>query len=467
VKRLQIPALVAVPLALGIVVSIAIAAYAELAYRRLEQANREMSVALEMQSTLHATLAQIVGAEGGQRGYLLTGRREYLAPYEAAVPAIGRSISALRELLVQQGTAEQREIVGRFNNLVGKKLAEMEATLALYEKQGASAAQTLTETGIGQRAMTAIRDEVDQLSATHRRQFEDAASRWSSDVRFARLGMQGMTLLTVALLMVVWALVRRDLRAREQRSLTLEQEQQRLESLVDERTAALTELSNYLQTVREEERAKLARDIHDELGGILVSAKMDVNWAEARVRRADAAAAAKLERAQKTLDEGVQIKRRIIEELRPTLLDNLGLSAALDWQLHEVCDRAGLACEMNAPEDDSTIPPAVAIALYRILQEALTNVLKYARAHRVAVDLAVADGSVMLVIEDDGIGIPDNAHSNRLSHGISGMRQRVRALGGEFSIGRRREGGTLIEVHVPLAATPPTLPDAGSATVTT
>jgi signal transduction histidine kinase len=460
VKRLQIPPLVAVPLALGIVVSIAIAAYAELAYRRLEQANREMSVALEMQATLHATLAQIVGAEGGQRGYLLTGRREYLQPYEAAVPAIGQSISALRELLVKQGTPQQREIVGRFNNLVGKKLAEMEATLDLYEKQGASAAQTLTETGIGQRAMTAIRDEVDQLSATHRRQFEEAASRWSNDVRFARFGMQAMTLVTVVLLLVLWALVRRDMRAREQRSLTLQQEQQRLESLVDERTAALTELSNYLQTVREEERAKLARDIHDELGGILVSAKMDVNWAEERVRRADTAAAAKLERALKTLDDGVQIKRRIIEELRPTLLDNLGLSAALEWQLHEICDRAGLACEIATPEDDSAIPPTVSIALFRILQEALTNVLKYARASRVSVDLAVADGSVMLVIEDDGIGIQDNAHSNRLSHGISGMRQRVRALRGEFSIRRRREGGTMIEVHVPLVAPAPGLPDA-------
>ena len=107
------------------------------------------------------------------------------------MPAIGQSISALRELLVKQGTAEQREIVGRFNNLVGKKLAEMEATLDLYEKQGAGAAQTLTETGIGQRAMTAIRDEVDQLSATHRRQFEEAASRWSNDVRFARLRHAG------------------------------------------------------------------------------------------------------------------------------------------------------------------------------------------------------------------------------------------------------------------------------------
>jgi hypothetical protein len=458
VKRLQIPPLVAVPLALGIVVSIAIAAYAELAYSRLERANREMLVALEMQATLHATLAQIVSAEGGQRGYLLTGRREYLEPYEAAVPAVGRSISRLRELLVKQGTVEQREIAGRFNNLVGKKLAEMEATLDLYDKQGAGAAQTLTETGIGQRAMTGIRDEVDQLSATHRRQFEEAASRWSNDVRFARLGMQGMTLVTVLLLLVVWALVRRDMRAREERSLTLEQEQQRLESLVDERTAALTELSSYLQTVREEERAKLARDIHDELGGILVSAKMDVSWAEERVRRADTAAAAKLERALKTLDEGVQIKRRIIEELRPTLLDNLGLSAALEWQLHEICDRAGLACEITTPEDDSAIPPTAAIALFRILQEALTNVLKYARARRVSVDLAIADGSVMLVIEDDGVGIPDNAHSNRLSHGISGMRQRVRALRGEFSIRRRREGGTLIEVHVPIVATPPELP---------
>jgi len=441
-------------MALGIVVSIAIAAYAELAYSRLEQANREMLVALEMQATLHATLAQIVSAEGGQRGYLLTGRREYLEPYEAAVPAVGRSISRLRELLVKQGTVEQREIAGRFNNLVGKKLAEMEATLDLYDKQGAGAAQTLTETGIGQRAMTAIRDEVDQLSATHRRQFEEAASRWSNDVRFARLGMQGMTLVTVLLLLVVWALVRRDMRAREERRLTLEQEQQRLESLVDERTAALTELSNYLQTVREEERAKLARDIHDELGGILVSAKMDVSWAEERVRRLDAAAAAKLERAQKTLDDGVQIKRRIIEELRPTLLDNLGLSAALEWQLHEICNRAGLACEITTPEDDSAIPPTVAIALFRILQEALTNVLKYARARQVSVDLAIADGSVMLVIEDDGVGIPENAHSNRLSHGISGMRQRVRALRGEFSIRRRREGGTLIEVHVPIVATP-------------
>jgi len=112
---------------------------------------------------------------------------------------------------------------------------------------------------------------------------------------------------------------------------------------------------------------------------------MDVNWAEERVRRVDAAAAAKLERAQKTLEDGVQIKRRIIEELRPTLLDNLGLSAALEWQLHEICNRAGLACEISTRK---TTPRSRRRSRSRSngYCRALTNVLKYARARRVSVD---------------------------------------------------------------------------------
>jgi signal transduction histidine kinase len=209
-------------------------------------------------------------------------------------------------------------------------------------------------------------------------------------------------------------------------------------------------LSNHLHVVREEEKSKLARDIHDELGGILVSAKMDVAWVEQRLKERDAEAAAKLTRAQQALDDGVQIKRRIIEELRPTLLDNLGLSAALDWQVHEICDAAGLACTIITPSDDQAIPPPVSIALYRILQEALTNIVKYARARNVDVDLGLTSGAVTLLIEDDGIGIADSAPSDRLSHGIVGMRQRVKALYGTFAIGRRPEGGTLIEVNIPL-----------------
>ena len=444
-----LPTKLVLPLVLGIIASLAIAVYAELGYRRLELANRQMAVALEMQATLHETLALVVDAETGQRGYLLTGKDEYLAPYTSAVPKVEGAFSRLRELLVQNGTPAQRDALGRLNNLVGKKLAELEAAIALYKKDGAQASQALLETGIGRRAMDEIRVEVEAMSGTHRKQLEEATNRWSADIAFARIGMELMTAFTVALLLVVWLLARRDAQQREARRRSAVEEKRRLESEVEERTAELSELSNYLQRVREDEKSKLARDIHDELGGILVSAKMDVAWVEEHMKKKDPQASAKLERALQALDDGVQIKRRIIEELRPTLLDNLGLSAAVDWQVHEICDRAGLACTIATPADDSTIAPQVSIALYRILQEALTNIVKYASAKSVNIDLGLTEDTVTLLIEDDGVGIPDDAQNNLLSHGIAGMRQRVRNLHGEFAIRRRGEGGTLIEVNIP------------------
>ncbi|MCC6195281.1 MAG: CHASE3 domain-containing protein [Burkholderiales bacterium] len=457
--KLVLPRKILLPLVLGIIASLAIAVYAELGYRRLEQANRQVAAALEMQSALHEALALIVDAESSQRGYLLTGKDEYLAPYTSALPKVDGAFNHLREMLVVNGTPAQRDALGRLNNLVGKKLSELEATLALHRKNGAQAAQALIDTGIGRRTMVDIRAEVDNMTEQQRKQLDEAAQRWSADVSFTRIGMQTMTLFTVSLLLVVWYLVRRDAQQRERHRRNAEDDARRLEHEVEERTAELSELSSHLQKVREDERSKLARDIHDELGGILVSAKMDVAWVEERVRRKDAEASAKLERALQALDDGVQIKRRIIEELRPTLLDNLGLSAAVEWQVHEICDRAGLACEVATPSDDSTISPQISIALYRILQEALTNILKYARAKNVSVDLGVAEDMVTLLIEDDGVGIPDDAQFNLLSHGIVGMRQRVRALRGDFAIARRPEGGTMIEVNIPLGRAPEKLPE--------
>ncbi len=445
-----LPLKLVIPLVLGIIASLAIAVYAELGYRRLESANRQLSVAMAMQATVHQTQALITDAETGQRGFLLTGKDEYLEPYKAAIPKIEGEFSKLRELLVESGTAADRDRADRLNNLVGKKLLELEAVIALYQKDGADSALALMNTGIGRRTMDTIRAEVEAISATQRKQMDDADYRWSRDIQFARVGMMVVTALTIALFLVVWALARRDTRQRDATRRAVQLENQRLETLVEKRTASLSELSNHLQVVREEERSKLARDIHDELGGILVSAKMDMAWVDSRIKGRDVEASAKIERAMQALDEGVQIKRRIIEELRPTLLDNLGLSAALDWQIHEICDRAGLGCSIATPADDSAIPASVSIALFRIVQEALTNIVKYARAKNVSVDLGMTADTITLLVEDDGIGIPDDAQNNLLSHGISGMRQRVRALHGEFSIVRRAEGGTLIEVGIPL-----------------
>ena len=454
--KLALPLKVVVPLVLGIIVSLAIVVYAELGYRRLESANQQVSTALHVESTLHATLALVVDAETGQRGYLLTGNSEYLTPYNNALPKLDGAFRELRELVVQHGSLSQRESLGRLNQLVGKRLSELEAAIALYKKDGMEAAAALLDTGIGRRTMDEIRAEVDGMAALNRRQVAEASSRWASDIAFARLGMQLMTAFTVALLLVLWLLARRDAQQREAHRASIVEDKRRLEEIVEARTLELSELSNYLQVVREDEKTKLARDLHDELGGILVSAKMDVQWVGDRMSERDPESAAKLRRALQALDDAVQIKRRIIEDLRPTLLDNLGLSAALDWQVHEICDRSGLDCTIATPKDDTTITPQVSIALYRILQEALTNVVKYARALHVSIDLGLTSDTVTLLIEDDGVGIADDAQENLLSHGIAGMRQRVRALHGEFNITRRPEGGTVVEVNIPLGRQPET-----------
>jgi signal transduction histidine kinase len=462
--RRLLPLRVMLPIVLGIVVSLSILGCAELGNRRLEFANQAMATALEMEAAVNETLALVSDAETGQRGYLLTGDATYLDPYRTALPKLGKAQARLRQLVSESGTDAMIQRAGAMNELIGKKLSEMETTLLLQERNGHDAALQAVATGVGKRAMDSIRTEAQAILDELHQSALRGSARWAQDIEFGRVGMLVMTGFTVALLLIVWALARREISAREDKRQSLVEERERLEREVSARTAELSELSNYLQTVREEEKSRLARDIHDELGGILVGAKMDVAWAAERFRDREPEVAAKLKRALAMLDEGVEMKRRIIEELRPTLLDNLGLAPAIDWQVRQVCERAGLQCTLNLEDTDVEVPPDVTIAIYRIVQEALTNVVKYAKARHVDVELVQNSSEISLVLQDDGVGLPPGADTNALSHGISGMRQRVRALGGEFHIRGKPRAGTTIEVNIPLpgaaAAAAPTPPAA-------
>ena len=196
---------------------------------------------------------------------------------------------------VRDGTGPVRDRLTRLNNLIGKKFNELESTLALNEKSGREAAFQLIDTGIGKRTMEEIRSEAGAMANDLRASLSTGTTRWRQDIEFARLGMVTMTAFTVALLLVVWVLARREIALREEQQERSILEQARLESIVSARTSELSELSNYLQSVREEEKSRVAREIHDELGGILVGAKMDVAWAVDRLKPKDATVAAKLE----------------------------------------------------------------------------------------------------------------------------------------------------------------------------
>jgi signal transduction histidine kinase len=159
----------------------------------------------------------------------------------------------------------------------------------------------------------------------------------------------------------------------------------------------------------------------------------------------------RLHRVQQNLSAGVDLKRRIIEELRPTLLDNVGLFAALRWQMKETCGNAGLKCIESYPQVEPRFTSEAAIALYRIAQEAFTNILKHAAAKSVDITLNVDPDGIVMQISDDGSGIPAGRLTATESHGLASMRHRVRALGGRLDLRSPASGGTVLLVQIPAA----------------
>jgi signal transduction histidine kinase len=259
-------------------------------------------------------------------------------------------------------------------------------------------------------------------------------------------------MLVEALLLVVAA---RLLYAQRRRRDVLEAEmrdtKQHLEQEVGSRTRELVELTTHLQDLAEREKASLARELHDELGGLLVGARMDISWAEQHLARNDPDLKLRLNRVQQNLAASIDLKRRIIEELRPTLLDNVGLIAALRWQLKATCAKAGLACTESYPAEEPHFVPEAAIALFRIAQGALNNILEHARAHHVSLALSIDEAHLSMRIVDDGGGIPAGSSQALDSHGLASMRHRARALGGWVDIGGSEGGGTAVTVQIPVA----------------
>jgi len=239
--------------------------------------------------------------------------------------------------------------------------------------------------------------------------------------------------------------VTRALREAEERA-----EHRRAEEQLRESHAQLRALSVYLQSVREEERTRIAREVHDELGQALTSFKLDLSWIAGKLPRELKPLQDKTRALTSQIDSTIQTVRRISSELRPGVLDHLGLAAALEWQANEFQNRTGIKCDVQAELQDMNLDQNLSTTFFRIFQETLTNVIRHAGATHVTVHLKEADDHITLEVKDNGRGISRTDISDSKSMGLLGMRERAALLGGIFRIGRLTHGrGTRVSVRLP------------------
>lgn len=256
-----------------------------------------------------------------------------------------------------------------------------------------------------------------------------------------------LALLAVGLLIALSRLLAADAVRRESLRAASERHAKNLESLIDARTRELSALSTHLQELSEREKSELARNLHDELGGLLTAAKMDLSWLQSRV--ADPALQERLVQLGGVLDEAMDLKRRVVEDLRPSLLDHFGLPTALRAYVDAACAKAGLRTQLALPENGAPMPKETAIALFRIVQEGITNIIRHAAAQSVTLVFVLEEDACRITLGDDGRGFDASDPKFRWSHGIMGMRQRVRALGGQFEIESAPQSGTTLRVSIP------------------
>jgi len=394
----------------------------------------------EIQSLRHG----LAEAESSQRGYLLSGREEYLQPYSASLATIQRSLAWLREYYASD--PKTAALMRRVDELTAEKLSEMATTLRLYEQGSGEGWRDLMLTNIGKEKMDTIRTLAGELLASETAHVESDRRSVNQTLLLNRLGVSAMTVLSLlALFMYLRQTAALDRQRAEQQNI-VQAERDRLEVEVAARTAQLRELALHLQTVREDERSHLARELHDELGALLTAAKLDAARLRSRLGPTTPEVTERMRHLNEALNSGIALKRRIIEDLRPSSLSNLGLVPALENLARDFSTRMELpvTCDLHPV----SLGPSGDLTIYRLVQEALTNIAKYAKASRVWIRLSSRDGQVELVVRDDGVGF-DTSTPRLTAHGLLGMKFRVESENGQMTIHSASGQGTTITASLP------------------
>jgi signal transduction histidine kinase len=421
----------------------------------LDALGRIGSARTQIQDFRHA----LTEAETGQRGYLLSGRKEYLQPYNDSLVTIDKTLSWLRGYYA--GDPAGADLLRRLESQSADKLAEMATTLHVHD-DGGDRWRDLLLTNIGKETMDNVRALSNQLLTLETSKVARGRESVYQTLLLNRIGVSAMTALSLlALFMYLRQTAALD-RQRWERQDLVQTERDRLEAEVASRTAQLKELALHLQTVREDERRHLARELHDELGALLTAAKLDAARLKSRLGAMTPEVTERMAHLNEALNSGIALKRRIIEDLRPSSLSNLGLIAALEILVREFGARVEI--DVEADLQPVNLGASAELTVYRLVQEALTNIAKYANASRIQVVVRPVEGRVEVSVTDNGVGF-DSSLPRLATHGLLGMKFRVESENGEMTVKSAPGEGTAITASLPEQVAQAPLAAAEAATV--
>jgi signal transduction histidine kinase len=417
----------------------------ESTYQRSTDALRSLGERANARQNIAAVWRGVADVETGQRGYLLTGRDEYLLPYRESVGSVRESLAWLERYYSTDAVAEAtvEEIKGNS----AAKLADLESTVELRRQGREQAWRELVMSGVGKDYMKRIRAASERLWELESQRIQVERAEILRTLALSRIGVATMVALSLLALAMFLRQSATLAAAQRRHANDLQTERDHLEVEVAQRTSELTRLAEDLQTAREDERGRIARELHDELGALLTAAKLDA----ARLKRSlsevhNADINERLLHLTTTLNDGIGLKRRIIEDLRPSSLSNLGLKAAVEILATELGARADL--KINTEIELFQLDEAAEITLYRMVQESLTNVAKYAEAGEVNVRMVREGDQIVATVRDNGKGF-DASRVRGSTHGLVGMRYRVQARGGRLSVTSSPGQGTTVSAVVP------------------
>lgn len=419
----------------------------------LVQRGEERSHALQTQAQLQRLLTLLVDLETGQRGYIITGRYEFLQPYETASRELRSMYAGLRQQLGEAGTPNDQ--LQRLDALLEKRSQQISSNIADREKRGDSVLKDIATYQSGKVLMDEIRRVVLRMSQEQQQRI--GAAEQESQVVQERsrdlvqvLPVAGTVLLGLALLLL-W----REQRRRDRAERSLRHVNATLEQQVEQRTAALSEALRRIQGFASEldrgieaERRRLAREVHDQIGQVGTAIKM---LTIALRKKLHPQSEPLLDELQGQADEAIRAARQITASLRPPLLDDLGLEAAVRHHLQGLERQGGLSTRMELT-DAASLSAEQASQLFRILQEACTNVLRHAQATILSLRGRPGNDGYEVELIDNGKG-PGDVRPD--ASGLRNMRERAAMSGGRFEFGPGTGGGTRIWVWLPLVREAP------------